>query len=338
MSCAFRLLCVVLTLGAFSASAVDAAPSEGAAPAAEPPAPTPQTTSKRTLAAPKFSGFLQPGFTWGPAEGGPAGEFFLRRVRLSLAGDLGTPMFGYAVSAELAKPQKPLRDAYLSLRHAGQELRFGQFKVPFGWEGPTSATKIPFIERSLVERLAIGNNLRDIGVGLFGRVKLAEGWAIEDGIAVVNGAGANAVETTAKKDVFARVGVLQGERLRFGVSGSSVERSARVGTDASVSLGPVTVFGEYARGFFSEREPGVRVRNAEAFYAAAIVRPLPGFELLARFEQFREDRAADARTSWGTVGANYTYAPLNAKVQLNYRHDLGTSNDDLLLAQTQFTF
>lgn len=295
------------------------------------------------LKAPRLSGFIQPNFTWGPGEEGRAGEFFLRRARLRADGELGTPVLGYSVSLELAKSQRPLRDGYVAVRGLGHELRLGQFKVPFGWEVPVSVTRLPTVLLSVVEPLATGRDMRDIGLGLCGRVELGGDWALEDGLAVVNGEGANARDTTPKKDVFGRVGLLRGKWLRLGVSAASVEftrddavveRSTRAGVDVGVERGPVRLLAEYARGWYVKPGAG----TAWALYGAAIVQVGPGVDVLARYEQREPAWAGEERPRHVTAGATYTHEKAGARFQLNYRHGLEAGGGDLLLLQGQYVF
>ncbi|HZI14637.1 MAG TPA: hypothetical protein VE153_29990, partial [Myxococcus sp.] len=195
---------------------------------------------------------------------------------------------------------------------------------------------------SVVEPLSTGRDMRDIGLGLCGRVELGRDWALEDGFAVVNGEGANTADTTPKKDVFGRVGLVRGKWLRLGLSAASVEfrrddatveRSTRAGADLGVERGPVRVLAEYARGWYVKPGAG----TAWAFYGAAIVRVADGVDLLGRYEQ--RDPAWDGeRLRYVTAGATYTHEKLGARLQLNYRHGLEAKAGDLLLLQGQYVF
>ena len=296
-----------------------------------------------TFTPPRISGFIQPHFAWGPGDDGSAGAFRLRRLQLRASGDLGTKALGYTVSFELAKPQRPLREGYVGLRGFNHELRFGQFKVPFGWEFPVPVTQLPTIEFSVLEPLSIGRDPRDIGLGVFGSINLAQGWALEDGLAVVNGEGANTPDTTPKKDVFGRVGLRYGRRWRMGVSGASVEftrdsgvveRSSRAGVDFGAEYGAVRVLAEYSRAWFMKPEAS----TAQAFYGTVITCVAPGIEVLGRYEQRVPGALVDERLRFLTLGANYTHAPLDARLQVNYRHDLEAAGSDLLALQAQYVF
>lgn len=296
-----------------------------------------------TFTAPRISGFVQPHFAWGPGDDGSAGAFRLRRLQLRASGDIGTKALGYTVSFELANPQRPLRECFLGLRGLDHELRFGQFKVPFGWEFPVPVTQLPTIEFSVLQPLSIGRDPRDIGLGVFGSVELGQGWTLEDGLALVNGDGANTADTTPKKDVFGRVGLRYGQRLRVGLSGASVEftrdtgvieRSSRAGVDFGAEHGRVRVLAEYSRAWFVKPEAS----TAQAVYGTVIACVAPGLEVLGRYEQRVPGAAADERLRFLTLGANYTHAPLDARLQVNYRHDLEAAGSDLLALQAQYVF
>ena len=77
---------------------------------------------------PRISGFLQAGYQYSDT----SSEFFVKRARLSLTGDI-VPKFDYKIQFEFAKPR--LVDAYLQYRPFPQfGLRAGQFKIPFSLE------------------------------------------------------------------------------------------------------------------------------------------------------------------------------------------------------------
>jgi len=102
---------------------------------------------------------------------GRGGGFLIRRARLVLSGDMSDrvslyiqPDFASDVSGTLHVGQ--LRDAYFDLfldRGKTFRLRFGQSKVPFGWENlQSSSNRIP-LDRADPLNSAIPNE-RDLGV------------------------------------------------------------------------------------------------------------------------------------------------------------------------------
>lgn len=89
---------------------------------------TPATWDKIRAHLPKISGFLQAGYQYSDT----SSEFFVKRARLSLTGDI-VPKFDYKIQFEFAKPR--LVDAYLQYRPFPQfGFRAGQFKIPFSLE------------------------------------------------------------------------------------------------------------------------------------------------------------------------------------------------------------
>lgn len=119
---------------------------------------------------------------------------------------------GYVVEIDPRSPTIAgvLRDGYATLHLLrGHELRIGQQKTPFGYENWQSSTELYTITRSeLSEGIGRGVTHRDLGVGLVGKVALADGLRLEDAVAVVNGAGFGVqADDTQMKNLWARVGV-----------------------------------------------------------------------------------------------------------------------------------
>lgn len=336
------LVACVLVAGAAFGQSEKAEP--GVAP--EPPAPAePAAKAPPLVGMPELSGYIQPGLDWRLSGDNAQARFFLRRIRAKIQGKLLGDRVGYVVMFDVASLQRPLRDGYIKLNFLpDQELRIGQFKIPFGWENPASSTVLPTIERTVVsDRLGRGPDLRDIGLGLFGAVRLADDWKLTHGLAVVNGAGANNAESTPRKDVFARVGVARGKLFTAGVSGATVQylegttptqtSAVRFGVDASVDYGPVFFVAEAIRG--RARQP---VRSSPfGFYATGLVRGPLGLQGVARYERFDPKVADTDLQERLTLGANLLSDNAKLKLMVNYRLDLRGA-DDLLLAQLQVLF
>ena len=89
------------------------------------------------------------------------------------------------------------------------EIRVGQQKTQFGYENLESSKRLYAVNRTEVsDNLSRGPTLRDIGVGLVGNIKLGNGFRIEDGATVVNGAGMNVqADDTSRKSFWGRLGV-----------------------------------------------------------------------------------------------------------------------------------
>lgn len=193
--------------------------------------------SADTVAAPQsrrveVSGFLQAWYktrreATGDATRDP--DFFrLHRVRIQFSGRASKHV-RYEVEVDPRSPEVTgvLRDAFVSLDYVPRhEIRIGQQKTMFGWENPTSSSRLFTVNRTeLSEGIARGINLRDIGIGLIGSVRLTKGLRFEDALTLVNGSGINVqADSTATKNLWGRVGLRYraGETTtRVGVSGAT---------------------------------------------------------------------------------------------------------------------
>ncbi|HYG66905.1 MAG TPA: porin, partial [Anaeromyxobacteraceae bacterium] len=142
----------------------------------------------------------------------------LRRARIGLRGKLH-PNVGYAVLFDGADTS--LKDAYLSLGDLrlvpGLELRFGQWKTPFGYEQSESDIKLLWVQSSYVvaaltrttttSTLGASGDARDLGAGVIGKWP-AGPVAVELAASVVNGAGPNRRDDVDTKNVWGRTGLV----------------------------------------------------------------------------------------------------------------------------------
>ncbi len=357
-----------------SASPAEAAPAEAtpaveAAPVKLAEAPAVKE-EKRKLAPPKVSGYIQPLFAYmtEPAEGDlppkasnftaldSTTNFLLKRARLRLTGEIYSPKLTYTLLLDglASATNKVVRDGYVSYTPIKQlELRAGQFRVPFGWENWTSFTVLPFIERAIVsDTLTRGLDTRDLGVAALGAVPVTEAIAVEYRVAVVNGAGGGVVDPLPRKDPYGRIGVAYEKMVKLGVSAGKREallaavapalpvreKSTLLGVDLQVDYGPVFVAAEYVQGDHQEPEDLLR----SGFYVLALGRLPLDLELAARYEEYSPDDEADElKRQRVTGGLNYKLEGDNAKLQVNYRHDMGDDDawrQTALLIQTTFAF
>ncbi|MBI3651772.1 MAG: hypothetical protein HY231_12200 [Acidobacteria bacterium] len=114
----------------------------------------------------------------------PPNTFLLRRARLGLEGTLAK-YFDYRLLGDFAdRSSALLRDAYVTVHRTERlQLRFGQFKAPFGQEENTPGNNLDFVERSLADNLAPS---RSPGVMVFG---LLYKGAVEYYVGAFNGKG-----------------------------------------------------------------------------------------------------------------------------------------------------
>jgi phosphate-selective porin len=96
----------------------------------------------------------------------PPDTFLIRRMRLGVEGKLAK-YFDYRILAELADTKGTLvRDAFISIHHSDKfQLRFGQFKQPFGQEELLAYSNLDFVERSMADNLVPS---RSPGIMAFG--------------------------------------------------------------------------------------------------------------------------------------------------------------------------
>ena len=155
------------------------------------------------------------------------GAFRVTRARVKLSGDIKR-WASYVVEID---PRSPtiygfMRDAYIELRLIPMHrLLLGQQKTRFGYENGVSSSEAYTVTRSeLGEGPARGITLRDIGVGVIGKVPLGQGFSLEDAVTLVNGSGMNVqVDETPRKNLWGRVGGRYRDKdrkldIRLGVS------------------------------------------------------------------------------------------------------------------------
>lgn len=135
-------------------------------------------------------------------------NFRVQRVRIGLKGDV-LPWVGYDLEIDPRAPEVAgiLRDAFIVFKLIpDHKLRLGQQKTQFGYESRISSSALYFVNRAEVsDALSRGLNLRDIGLGLIGKLKLGGGFQIEDAITWVNGSGLNVQnDDTPMKNLWGR--------------------------------------------------------------------------------------------------------------------------------------
>jgi hypothetical protein len=196
---------------------------------------------KRVRRKPAISGYVQV-FYKGRREANGDGAtepsvFRVQRVRIELRGDAARHV-AYDVEIDPRAPSITgvLRDAFISLDYIPRhEIRIGQQKTLFGYENPTSSTRLFVVNRAEVsDNISRGVTLRDIGLGLVGSIPLSERFRLEDAVTLVNGSGMNVqADSTARKNVWGRLGVRYRSAgrdltVRFGVSAASGDQQSPV--------------------------------------------------------------------------------------------------------------
>lgn len=223
-----------------------------------------------------------------------------------------------------------------------------------------SSSRLFAVNRTEVsDNLSRGVNLRDVGVGLLGDVKLGNGWRVEDAITVTNGAPLGAQnDDTDMKNVWGRVGVrwkLDDDTwARAGVSGGvgdyvdvgDDEMDAgddfriefrRVGGDVEVETPWVFASAEVVGGrdkAFEEEEP--EVTKPSGWYVNLVGKTPWRVGPIVRYDALEEEESQ----RW-TVGGYYGMAEDAVRVLVNHevrRRKDGARGDDKLYLWLQVRF
>lgn len=116
--------------------------------------------------------------------------FRLFKARLEAQGMISEKI-GYDIMID---PRTPLhgglvRDAVLTFTHLKHHtIKVGRQKTPFGWENLLSSAEMYTVNRSEVaEGVGRGDNLRDNGVGIIGRIPISKRFSIDDHFTFTNG-------------------------------------------------------------------------------------------------------------------------------------------------------
>jgi hypothetical protein len=339
-----------------TASAQDAQPGDTSQAA-----PASGGSGQRT---PTFYGFAQVHYrhAFETGEDGvvDAPNFRVQRVRLGVRGRL-YPWLSYEVEIDPRAPDVTgvLRDAFLSFRVIPRHrIRVGQQKTQFGYENRVSSSDLFVVNRSeLSDALSRGPNLRDVGVGLIGNIKLAKGWRFEDAVTVVNGDGMNVqADSTRRKNVWGRGGLRYRRdsadlTVRVGVSGATgdgivegqdpldpaddfLQTFSRTGVDAEVDHRWFLLATEYVRG----TNTNTLIDDADdlsGYYVSAVGKTRWRVGPLLRLDTF-----ADEFRRW-TIGGYYGLPNVPFRLLVNYERRAlkdGVRGDDKLYAWVQVRF
>jgi hypothetical protein len=314
---------------------------------------------------PDVSGFIQVHFlepinTNGDSVVEPD-RFRVLRARLCVNGRI-TRQISYVVEIDPRSPQITgiLRDAYISLKLIpNQTIRVGQQKTQFGYENRESSTHLFVVNRSeMSDNLSRGYNLRDIGIGMIGKIPINVNYSFEDAITLVNGAGMNVAgpeDFNRKKNLWGRIGIrFKTDKLmwRFGLSGGIGDQKdqgddpvdpaddfiinfRRVGADVEVDNKWVFIASEYTMGTDNINDT---ISNPFGYYVL-----LAGKTPWKAGPLVRYDVLEDEWKRW-TVGAYYGLPNDRIRVLLNYEfrgyhpEDLPFGEDDRLYIQLQVRF
>lgn len=257
-------------------------------------------------------------------------RFTVRRSRLK--GTYTSELAQFSLQIDASPSGVGLRDAEATLFIPGTKqnlsLTLGQFKWPFGYEGPQSSSDREFPERTLMLRAFMPNE-RDRGLRFEGRFLdslLNVSAGIFDGNGIAN-TGFIGTDNDKEKDLIGRVG-FDMKWIAGGVSGwygntlgqrttgpnPDTGRKAysrnRMGADLQLYLdllpvGGTALKGEYMAGSTYQRGGVEQLGIAAHGWWALIVQNLGLTNQVAvRYDFFDAQNASDASESEGTLGAN----------------------------------
>lgn len=326
------------------------------APAPAPAAPAPAATPIPT--APKFSGFVQYQYTYDRSDLGTQAVgtdrtrhgFFFKRVRLVGKGDLDAKT-KYQVMLAMDAGTATLLDAFAERQLMGSAVvaRLGQFKYPFGLEGPESGAARPTSPVSessdgISKKLgSSGGSFRDFGAHLGGDIPAgALPFGVEYAFAVINGSGPVAAAVTRdnnnQKDVVAMLRVKPAKGVMVGVSGHHgraepqggafplLERTLSAYADVNIPTQMWRARAEYISGLYQNARGNGSDTNPMGWYVLGGVRLPYKVEALVRYENYRANRLiASNRLETTTLGATWSATP-QLRLRLNYLIRKGQPN------------
>ncbi len=272
---------------------------------------------------PRISGHIQPGYEIGNT----ASTFFIKRLGLMFAGDIGAKV-DYFAHVDFVNPK--IIDVFVRYRPFDQlGAQIGQFLIPFGIENTEyTPLKYEFIDYSIALRRLMGFNDicglsasgRDTGVQAFGGFWKRDGYSLLNyNICILNGQGLSVRDVNKSKDVTARftfrpaAGLQISGSFYWGEYGENYVSRTRYCVGACYDRGSVVVRGEFTGGSTGRID-------SEGVYAMAGWRAAKTLMPVVRYDTFLEDKsfAASRQTNY-TAGllwspfrylrcqANYTY-------------------------------
>ena len=138
--------------------------------------------------------------------------FRILRARITFKGGINK-FTSFEIMIDPRAPEQGgiLRDAFVKFNVIrNQTIRVGQQKTQFGWENRQSITELYTVNRAeMSDGVSRGENLRDIGIGILGHIKLNKKIRIEDAITFTNGTRANVAgpyDFNPKKAFWGRLG------------------------------------------------------------------------------------------------------------------------------------
>ncbi len=286
------------------------------------------TWDKITKALPKISGYVMGRYTYN----GDESTFRLRRVRVSLAGDL-TPKLDYKFQAELSSFK--LLDAYFNYKPFDElKIKAGQFKVPFTIENTDyTPTKMILMDHPMVLDRLVGSSEkigdatlkstgRELGIDIHGAIFKG---ILNYDLAIFNGAGLNTTDNNKSKDVVARLkltpvkGLTISGSYYWGEYGQDFYARERWSVGAVYDSKHLLVRAEYvgAKTGFEDKE-----LDQDGWYALAGWRFNDKWMVAARYDTFTENTDARSETEQTNYTIGMAWKPYKfIRLQANYVHE-----------------
>lgn len=281
-------------------------------------------------ALPRISGYLQTGYEWSEN----TSTFFIKRVRLTLAGDIA-PKLDYRIQLEFASPK--VVDAEIRYRpFDALNFRLGEYKIPFSIENTVYVPlKYEFIAYPLSLRRLMGFDDvcglvatgRDMGLTAYGGFfRRGDRHLLSYDIGVFNGEGINTRDRNRSKDLVARFTLRPVEGLQIAASGywgeygpEYLERT-RYGAGICYDRGLMVLRYEYICGTTGQPEQG-GAQPSDGWYAVGGWRVTPEVMAVARYDTFRENSDSNVSRQTNTT-AGVLWTPIRyLRCQLNYTYE-----------------
>jgi phosphate-selective porin OprO/OprP len=271
-------------------------------------------------------------------------RLLVRRARLNLKGSFG-PAWGFKFESDFGANtigtttgyRAQLTDVYVDwMPHAAAQLRFGQFKTPFGWEQLMSDTQNPFAERPLAnDRLTVS---RQIGAAISGTVARDR---IDYSIGAFNGNGVNNANndnssfmTVARVAAKAWTGKVRDQPATW-----SIGANAFTTRDTQLSAGPAILRAEWLHNT-SDPVTGATVK-ADGWHFTTLYDLSKAWQLAVRYETFDANTATGGNeTDTLVFGFNHRIKGNDLLLTLNYfagDAQIG-DDDDRVIARFQIVF
>lgn len=273
----------------------------------------------------------------------------LQRARIAVSGDL-TDKIHFKIQPDFAPlsvgKDVSLKDFYIDLKYVPNGLiKFGQFKIPFGYELLLSSSKRYTINKMAYVKECFPSD-RDFGVGIFGDFPGSLRNYISYALVAVNGTG-RGVENNGSKDIATRLEFNPIPKiLKIGITGYTGIRSDSKGNQSSFTYGTFIQFDKKSYDLIAEYVGGKdktgknRIQDLSFWI---ITRPsfLPKFEPLFRYEIWDPDTSISGdRQNILTLGLNYHFDK-STRLMIQYeikREELIKIKNDFFGIQLQVSY